>query len=188
MASRGGRVVLGVDVLDHDLVDRRSISTAPVDAEDAPRSARPRSTVPVRRSRSQIPIELASSATSSRASRRADRRLRGGELQLGDDAGRELLEQLGLVVGPVARLGVVDGQRADDVPGRRDQRRAEVGPDLARGDGRQVGDPLVLGRARGRSSGAPCARRSPTARRSAARGRRPPRAAGRSRRRRCPGR
>ena len=79
-----------------------------------------------------MPIELASSAISSRAS----------DVPIADCAAEssssattlrpELLEQRRLVVGPGPRLGVVDGQDADDVAGRRDQRHAEVGLDLAR--------------------------------------------------------
>ena len=78
--------------------------------------------------------------------RGADRGPGGGELQLGHDGGGQLLEECGLVVGPVPRLGVVDGQRPDHVAGRRDERGAEVGPDLARRHRRQVRHPVVLAR------------------------------------------
>ena len=150
MASSPGPVV-GVDVIDHDLLADVDLDGA-VDAED-----RRAALVPEHDPGPQVALPDADRAGLERdlqpGDRRADRRLGGGELQLGDDARRQLLEQCGLVVGPGPRLGVVDGQDADHVPGRRDQRHAEVGLDLARRDRRQVRDPLVLGRASGTTSG-----------------------------------
>ena len=106
--------------------------------------------VPVDDTRPQVAFPGADRAGLQRhvqpGGRGADRGPGGGELQLGHDGGGQLLEQCRLVVGPVPRLGVVDGQRPDHVAGRRDERGAEVGPDLARRHRRQVRHPLVLAR------------------------------------------
>ena len=97
----------------------------------------------MRTSSSQMPIELASSATSSRAR----------ELPTADSAAASSSSattepascpraSASAVVQPCGR-GVVDGEGAHHVPGRRHQRHAEVGPDLPRGHRRQLGQPLV---------------------------------------------
>jgi hypothetical protein len=135
-------VVVGVDVA-HEQPVRRGQLDGAVQAED-----RGTPVVPEDRPRAQVLLPDADrtglEGHLQPGEGRADRRLRGGQLQLGDDGGRQLLQQLGGVVRPVPRDRVVDRQHPDDVAGGGDQGGTQVGRHLPGGDGRQLGHALVL--------------------------------------------
>ena len=172
MASCSARVVVGVDVLGDtwsiglepggpsrpkSAAQRSSQSMDPVAQVASPRcrSSWPPAPRPAGRARCRRPT----------ARRRAPARRRRDAASCRSSSASSSVH--------VARLGVVDRERADDVPGRRDQRRRRgrrcTWPDVTAGRSATRGRPRRVGQAR---AGRPGGRRSPTARRSAARGRR----------------
>jgi hypothetical protein len=137
-----GLLVVGVDVRGEQPVHRHPGGL--VEPEDG-RAA----LVPVDEPAAQVDLPDADRAGLQRHAqpplRPADVGVGRGQLQLGHDRGGQLAQQLGLVVGPRPRFGVVEGQHPDDLARVGDQRGAEVGAHLPGGDGGQTGDPLVGG-------------------------------------------
>ena len=132
---------------------RKSWSIGMVTAPSRPKMAAQRSSqsmTPRRRSTSQMPTELASRATSSRASDVPIAVLAAASSSSATTEAPSWSSSCASSSVHCRGSGVVDGQHADDVPGLRHQRGAEVGLHLAGGHRGQVGDARVLARRRDR--------------------------------------